>query len=211
MHAAVDHLLYGSPDLELGVAEIERLTGVRPRYGGQHLGLGTRNALVSLGAGTYLEVIAPDPSQVGVELAPPYGIGSLETPALRAWAAAPDEIETAARAARAAGIDYGEVTAHSRKAPDGEDVRWRMATRATREEGLAILPFLIDWGATAHPSERGPGGVRLVEFRVFATNPDETLRQLRAIGAEVPVSAAETPGLEAVLVGPSGREVILRS
>jgi hypothetical protein len=211
VHATVDHLLYGSPDLDLGIAEIERLTGVRPGYGGQHLGLGTHNALLSLGGRTYLEVIAPDPSQVGVELPPPYGIGSSDVPALRAWAAAPDDIETAVRDGRAAGIDYGEVTSHSRRAPDGRDVRWRMATRTTREEGLAILPFLIDWGATTHPSQGGASGVRLVQFRVSAPEPVEILRKLRAVGVEVPVSAAEGPGLEAVLVGPSGREVVLRS
>jgi hypothetical protein len=211
MHATVDHLLYASPDLDLGIAEIERLTGVRPRYGGRHLGLGTHNALVSLGDRTYLEVIAPDPSQVDVDQALPYGIGSLHTPAVRAWAAAPEDIETAVREAKVAGVDYGDVTAHSRKTPDGEDVRWRMATRSTTEEGLAIVPFLIDWGATTHPSQVAPGGVRLVEFRIFAPRPAEILQQLRAIGSEVPVSAADVPGLEAVIVGRSGREAVLRS
>ncbi|HTX62353.1 MAG TPA: VOC family protein [Acidimicrobiales bacterium] len=211
MHATVDHLLYGTPDLELGIGEIERLTGIRPRYGGQHLGLGTHNALLSLGDRTYLEVIAPDPSQSRVEAAPPYGIGSLVAPALRAWAAAPDDIEVAVRMAREVGIDYGDVSAHSRKAPGGGDVRWRMATRSIRDDALAIVPFLIDWGSTPHPSEGAPAGVRLVEFRVLVTEPDDYLRQLRAIGAEVPVSVAEEPGLVAVVVGPSGREVVLRS
>jgi hypothetical protein len=211
VHATLDHLLYGSPELELGIAEIERLTGVRARYGGQHLGLGTHNALLSLGTGTYLEVIAPDPSQGDVASALPYGISSLEAPALRAWAAAPGDIDAAVRQARAAGIDFGEVTAHSRRTPGGQDVRWRMATRLTREEGLAILPFLIDWGTTTHPSERAPGGVRLVGFRVFSTEPNEILRQLRAFGAEVTVTVAEATGLEAVLVGPTGQEVVLRS
>ncbi len=211
MHATVDHLLYGSPDLELGIAEVERLTGVRPVYGGRHPGLGTHNALLSLGAGVYLEVIAPDPSQVDVVQEPPYGIGSLAAPALRAWAVAPGDLETAVRNGRAAGIDYGNVTAHSRRTPDGDDVRWRMATLRAREDGLAVLPFLIDWGSTPHPSERAPGGVRLVQFRTFASDPIRIQGQLRAVGVELPVSAAETPGLEAVLVGPSGREVVLRS
>lgn len=211
MRATLDHLLYGSPDLQLGIDEIERLTGVRPRYGGQHPGLGTHNALLSLGPGTYLEVIAPDPSQDVVASTLPYGIGSLRAPALRAWAVAPGDIEATVRDARTAGMDFGEVTAHSRRARGGEDVRWRMASRTTREEGLAILPFLIDWGTTTHPSERAPGGVRLVGFRIFATEPDEVLGQLRAIGAEVAVLVAEAPGLEAVLMGPAGREVVLHS
>lgn len=210
MHATVDHLLYASPDIDLGIAEIERLTGVRPVYGGQHLGLGTHNALISLGTRTYLEVIAPDPSQTVVSLTLPYGMGSLEEPALRAWAASPDAIETAAREGRAAGIDYEDVTDHSRRTPDGGDVRWRMTTRKT-EDGLAVIPFLIDWEGTTHPSERVPGGVRLVQFRVLTPEPAGIERQLRAIGADVPVSSAAIPGLEAVLIGPSGREVVLTS
>lgn len=211
MHSAVDHLLYGSPELELGVAEIERLTGVRPRLGGRHPGLGTHNALLSLGGRTYLEVIAPDPTQDDVAGPPPYGIASLREPALRAWAVAPEDIEWAVREGRAAGIDYGEITAHSRLTPDGEEVRWRMATRTTPEQGAAVLPFLIDWGTTAHPAQHSPGGVRLVELRVLAPEPEEVRRQLRAIGAEVTVLAAARPGLEVVLVGPSEHEVLLGS
>src|SRR5262249_11322359 len=57
----VDHLAYATPDLEKGVAEIERLLGVRATPGGQHPGRGTRNALVSLGPTSYLEIVGPDP------------------------------------------------------------------------------------------------------------------------------------------------------
>lgn len=211
MDAMIDHLLYGAPDLGAGIAEIETLTGVRPIYGGQHLGLGTHNALLSLGERTYLEVIAPDPAQAGLDAQLPYGIATMTAPALRAWAAAPNALEEAVRAAHDAGVDLGDIAAHSRRAPDGSWVRWRMATRGSTEAGVAVVPFLIDWGTSVHPAELAPHGVRLVNLKVLSPRPEDMNRLLRAIGAAVRVVASEEPGLEAVLVGPSGRELVLSS
>ncbi len=39
---SVDHVVYATPDLERGMEEIERLTGVSPTLGGEHPGRGTR-------------------------------------------------------------------------------------------------------------------------------------------------------------------------
>ena len=46
---AVDHLVYTCAELKEGIKAIEKLTGVRAAVGGQHLGIGTHNALLSLG------------------------------------------------------------------------------------------------------------------------------------------------------------------
>ena len=58
-----DHIVIAAPDLAQAKLEFEELTGVPPADGGPHIGLGTRNALVSFGADCYLEIIAPDPEQ----------------------------------------------------------------------------------------------------------------------------------------------------
>ncbi len=59
----IDHFLWATPDLEAGVRRFQDLSGVAPVMGGSHMGQRTRNYLVSLGRGCYLEIIGPDLEQ----------------------------------------------------------------------------------------------------------------------------------------------------
>src|SRR5215212_4539834 len=84
--AGIDHILLGVPDLQSGTKAFERATGVKPVYGGKHPGRGTENALVSLGDGVYLELIAPQPQpDATTELT--RELAALKEPRLVGWAA----------------------------------------------------------------------------------------------------------------------------
>src|SRR5205823_4483397 len=85
--ANVDHLVYATPDLDLGIRTIEQLTGIHAAAGGQHPGLGTRNALIALGPATYLEIIGPDPAQPALSQPLRFGIDRLKEPRLVGWVA----------------------------------------------------------------------------------------------------------------------------
>jgi hypothetical protein len=210
MTATIDHLVYASPDLDAAVAEIARLTGVRPQHGGQHPGLGTHNALLSLGDRTYLEIIAPDPAQPGTGQQQPFGLDHLTAPALRSWAAAPQDLDAAVRRARTEGFDYGDIVTRHRRTPGDGELSWRMTTYPN-DGAVAVIPFLIDWGPARHPAQTAPSGLRLTEFRILAPDPQQVIRQLRAAGIDLPVEHADAPGLRAVLTGPQDTRVVLVS
>jgi hypothetical protein len=210
MTTTIDHLVYACPDLDAAVAEIARLTGVRPQGGGQHPGLGTHNALVSLGDRVYLEIIAPDPAQPGGGQQLPFGLDHLTGPALRAWAAAPSDLHATVRLARAQGFDYGDIVTRHRRTPDDVELSWQMTTYP-HDGALSVMPFLIDWGQQRHPAQTAPSGLRLAEFRILAPDPEEVIRQLQATSIDLPVDRADAPGLQAVLLGPHDSQVVLTS
>jgi Glyoxalase-like domain len=206
----VDHLLYASPDLDQAIEHVAALLGVRAAYGGQHPGQGTHNALLSLGPRTYLEIIAPDPAQPHAARPLPFGLTDLPGPALRGWAAAPDDLDTAVERSLALGFGYGPVVPGQRRTADGRDLRWRM-TAGAQHEGLAVTPFLIDWSDGAHPADSAPAGAVLTEFGLSSTDPDSLAAQLAALGLAVRVEPAARPELRAVLSGPGGQRLVLTS
>src|SRR6185295_9043739 len=82
--AGIDHIMIGVADLDAGIAAFERVTGVAPVRGGRHPMRGTENALVSLGGGAYLEIIAPQRDAQPNEMVT--GLRTLKAPALVGWA-----------------------------------------------------------------------------------------------------------------------------
>lgn len=203
MSARPDHLVYAVPDLEAAVADFAERTGVTPAPGGQHLGLGTRNHLVDLGGAAYLEIIGPDvdnPAPDGVEA--PFGLATLHSPRLVTWAVRPSDLDDAVAASAAAGADLGPVHAMSRRTPAGERLQWRLAAPDVAPFD-GVTPFLIDWGATRHPSASGLPAVTLTGLRLRHPDPDGVRAVLRALGVEVPVDAG-APALVAELDTPRG-------
>lgn len=208
MTAAIDHLVYAGPDLDAAIDQIAALTGVRAEYGGRHPARGTHNALVSLGGRTYLEIIAPDPSQQRPAQPRPFGLDDHLAPGLRAWAAAPDDLDAVLRASLTSGFDYGPVVAGQREITDGRQLTWRM-TDAPQDAQDGLVPFLIDWANSPHPAQGAPSGLTLAEFRLAAPDPERLDARLRLLGLDLPVDFADRAGLRAVLTGPRGETVLL--
>ena len=203
----IDHLVYATPDLATTVARLTERFGVAPTPGGAHPGRGTRNELVGLGNGAYLEIIGPDPEQPPPTLPRPFGIDALSEPALVPWCARPTvPLEAVVEAASAIGYELGPIVAMSRRRPDGVLLDWRLSVPAPEESEGGVLPFVIDWGAATHPSASLPTGVDLVELRLEHPEPERIAGVLAALGetgAAVILPGAQ-PRLSATLQTASG-------
>ena len=123
--ARVDHLVYATPDLDVGIDTIEKLLGIRATLGGQHFGKGTRNALIALGSSTYLEIVGPDALQPKPETRRWFGIDDLPVPKLVAWAAKGNDLTRLVTEAADQGVDLGGVKSGSRRRLDGLLLTWQ--------------------------------------------------------------------------------------
>lgn len=212
--ARLDHLVLGVPELEGAVERLAREWGCRVYPGGRHPGWGTWNALVPLQGGAYLEIVAPhpDPPGTGPRI---FGLDGLEGESLVTWAARPgssdpDSVEELSEAARRAGVAMGDVLPGERRTPAGRLLSWTLTDPfAPRLSGT--VPFLIQWGATPHPSGVGAPECALVSLE--ACHPDApALRSvLAALGLDgvCLVRQGAGAGLEARIMTPRG-EVVLR-
>lgn len=198
MKPVVDHLVYAAPDLGRGVDSIERLIGVRPAPGGKHVGLGTHNALLGLEDGAYIEIIAPDPEQPAPSRPLPFGLPSLHEPRLVTFAIRTVNINALVAAARDAGYDPGPVLDMSRQRPDGFVLQWRLAFHEEMPAG-GVVPFVIDWGDTPHPSAELPRAGALVGLRAQHPDPATVQTALQALGFQMEVSRGELPRLMATI------------
>lgn len=194
----VDHLIYGAPDLERGVDEVERLLGVRPAAGGRHPQYGTRNALLALGAETYLEVMAPDPELAAPDRGRLFRLDEIERPRPVAWALRREEIEKTAGRARDRGVELGAVEAGSREQPDGTLLSWRLTDPYAAPAG-GVVPFLIAWGETPHPAAGAPEGGSLAGLRAAHPEPAAVRDSLAALAVEMRVERGKRPRLIATI------------
>jgi hypothetical protein len=197
--ARIDHILVGAADLDSARTWLAKAAGVDPVYGGKHP-TGTHNALLSLGQGTYLELIAPQP---GTPPRSPYGdFTGLTTPQPIGFAVAGGAIEPLRRRLEAAGFALTAPEAGSRVTPAGATLRWQ--TFGVARE-FAQAPFFIVWSAdTPHPSTTSPAGCTL-RRRGLGGPAHAELEGLRAARDRAnDVSPAAKPSFEVELDCPAG-------
>lgn len=175
-----DHLVVTAASLEAGMNWVADKLGVSmaPRIGGEHARLGTHNALMSLGPGFYLEVIAINPAAPAPTRARWFGMDALAPdapPRLAHWVARTNDIHGAVQAAA---IKPGIIEEMSRGS-----LQWLItiaADGALSCEGA--LPSLIQWQSEPHPATALPDlGCRLQLLEVEHPRAQDIQDSLHAI------------------------------
>ena len=199
----IDHLVWSTPDLESGISQVEALTGVRPSAGGSHPGVGTHNALLSLGERRYLEIIASDPDQADYRRPRPFQLDVLDRPQLVTWAANTNDLASRAGLSFADGQALGEMAALSRTRPDGVTLSWQMTDPYVRVDG-GVVPFLIDWGQSLHPAADLADEVRLLALQIRHPRAASVRDKLHRLKIDIEVAPSDHAELVAILDTPAG-------
>ncbi len=204
MPVRLDHFIYAGRDLDALIVAFAGLTGVTPARGGRHPGLGTRNALASLGDDVYFELLATDPEQKA-SLAGTLGgrIEALPAPRLLAYMLRSDDLEDQQRVLERCGIESDLFDA-SRNTPDGGTLRWRLLVPRDNAFG-DFVPKFIDWLDTVHPATTSVRGCNFESFEMGHPESTALNSLLAELGAGVVAERASQPCLRVRMQTPRGR------
>jgi Glyoxalase-like domain len=201
----IDHVVYGVSNLPDAAKRFADDYGLEAIGGGEHPEFGTRNEIIPVGDGQYLELMAvADPSSthpLAVSLAD--RVRDRDRPL--ALCLRPESLDSVARRL---GI---EVVPGERHNPGGEVLRWRLAGIAAAL-GPERLPFFIDWRGAEddldrrHAEASVTDGIAWVEYGADAARLREWLGgeegALRLVGEE--------PGPHAIALKRGGDTIVIR-
>jgi len=194
----IDHFVMGISELEKGVEQFNRLTGVKPVPGGKHPFMGTHNALVSLGDKLYLEILAPQP---GMDMGL-YSKMSKLTPLT--WAVSTNNIRGLKEKLRKQGFETTELIPGFRTTPEGSKLEW--SALMVIKPAIKEVPFFTQWkGRSVHPSETSPQGCRLHSFELSTPNADMLKRLLADLELSIKVYKSPSSVVTFVLNSPRGK------
>ncbi|WP_174364442.1 VOC family protein [uncultured Caballeronia sp.] len=205
----LDHLVIAARTLEEGASFVAAKLGVQTSEGGAHPLMRTHNRLLNLWGGAYLEVIAIDPAAANTDSSRPLlrpRLFALDDPAfLKRLETGPQLVHWVARVERPKVLtrwqaQYPEriasVVAMSRGANswnltvphDGSFPAWQGS-------GDGVLPSLIQWDTTRHPSASLPEtGIALKSLTGFHPRAHVLLEQMAWLGASHLMNVEVTEG-----------------
>lgn len=182
MISGIDHIVILVDDLDEAMQQYENL-GFVVEPGGRHPKY-THNALISIGDGSYIELISFYELD-GADAHRWFKYREVNG-GLIDYAVLTDDLEAEMERVEGSGISYSGPNAGARKRPDGQEIAWKTATPAG--DATAGLPFVIEdvthrdlrvpgGGGVAHPN----GVETLLKLIVAVKNLDEAVERHRTL------------------------------
>lgn len=198
MKSTIDHLVVTAGSRSLGAEYLADVLGVEPVEGGEHVLMGTHNALVRLGESVYIEAIAINPDAQKPTRPRWFGLDDLSEdaePRLSTWVVRTTNIQ---RALDVSTLPLGNIETMSRGSFD-----WQITV--PDDGGLPFegaAPTLIEWKTSTHPTRMIPAsGCELLSLRVLHPKATTIATALTEIGFEGRVDfAIPEPGQRKGLV-----------
>jgi len=200
----IDHLVYCVPNLEEAIQEIGSKLGIFPVFGGFHKTQGTKNALLNLGSGQYLEILAADPTNKEHQSNRWMGIDLIQKPQMTRWAIKSDNISSDSIILKSSYPKMGAIFNGSRLTSDGEELAWSMILPLSKPE-VEVIPFMVDWSDSAfHPTDKLEIGCELKEISFKSQNQEKDIETFKKLGLENSISQALESKISVVISGPNG-------
>lgn len=202
----IDHIVYAVFDLDKSIANFEQILGVRPIFGGYHKTFGTKNALIKLDKGVYLELLAADNANMDVKKPRWMGVDVLKEDQITRWAIKSNGLENDSLALKTYDPMMGQIAKGSRNTTNGSLLQWALTMPLPHPE-VELVPFMLDWGQSkTHPHEALPEmGCELVEL--YGTHPKPELYTgiFGTLGLSLRIEKASDIRLKMILKSPKGR------
>ncbi len=207
---SLDHLVIAAADLSSGVDYVKDQLGVEMPFGGEHEKMGTHNHLMSLGADSFLEIIAVNPKANQPNRPRWYGLDDpylraqiVKQPRLIAWVVNTTNIRQLMSLTE---FPFGQIELISR-----DKLNWYFALPEDgRLHGPGLIPYLMQWNTDLHPARNMADlGCRFRDLALYHPNPDwleSILKQINAyeLAEVVELAKNQTAHMTATIETPTG-------
>jgi len=205
----IDHIVYSVPNLEQACDSLESSLGFKPVFGGYHKTQGTKNALLNLGQGCYLEILAIDESNESIKKARWMGIDLIHEPRITRWAIKSDNLTQDQQILQMYNANMGNISGGSRQTPNGNTLEWEMILPLATPK-IELTPFMVNWLAhSVHPTKALDNECSLVSMEFSHQSPELIQDVFNMLDLNILISSSDKPKISIQLKTQSGEIVTL--
>ena len=192
--------------MDAAIHEFEERLGVSPIFGGFHKTFGTKNALMSLGKGCYLELLAADDTNTEIPKPRWMGVDMLQRNQITRWVIKSNQLEADSATLKNKNSEMGTIREGSRNVANGGLLQWELIMPLPEPE-VELLPFMVDWSTSEiHPADAIPDmGCRLIELYGVHPSPEKFKTIFEQLDIDFQIKTSKEIKLTAVIECPNGR------